>query len=410
MRFQDARSTVFTIIAMLVLSTVATQAKTRFKVLHFFHGADGAAPYGVLVRDAAGNLYGTTGAGGNGTCSQEGCGTAFKLDKSGKQVWLHNFNGRNGFSPSAGLLRAAGGNLFGTTVEGGDTNCDRPYGCGTVFRLNAKTGQEAMLYKFKGTPDGMNPESLLVEGDSGSVYGTTPLGGMNGLGAVFRIDKTGKETILYSFTGGADGCDPVPGVILDSKADLYGVTFDGGSGFCNSGVGVVFKVDSAGHETVLHTFGGSDGANPDSVLLLDSNGDLYGTTANGGNSLGCGNTGCGTVFQLPSGGAETVLYSFCSLTNCTDGEGPLGPLIMDVNGKLLGATYFGGKYGDGTIFRLDSSGNEAVLHSFSGGRDGGFPSAGLAMGGSGILYGATTVGGAKCYGSYTCGVVFRLKP
>jgi uncharacterized repeat protein (TIGR03803 family) len=261
----------------------------------------------------------------------------------------------------------------------------------------------------------------LVKDRAGNLYGTTYLGGMNGLGAVFKIDAAGKETVLYNFTGGSDGCAPDPGVILDSAGNLYGVTSDGGAGFCNSGYGVVFEVDTAGDETVLHTFGGSDGANPFSALLLDSKGNLYGTTANGGTSDVC-DGGCGAVYELSpqSGGgwSETVLHSFCSLSGCVDGEKPLfGPLAKDAAGNLYGTTTFGGTSrcngsGCGVVFKLDPTGKETVLHDFTGGSDGAFPEVGLALDGAGNLYGAATSGGdLNCHAKYGgCGVIFKIIP
>ncbi len=413
------RSAMF--MTFLLAVTVAgqqTQAKTKFKVLHTFHGKDGAVPIGALVSDAEGNLYGTTGGGGGGNCSGgEGCGTVFKMNKTGKEVWLHKFNGANGANPYAGLLRDAAGNLFGTTSEGGDTNCFAPYGCGTAFKLDSNGRKETVLHKFTDDPDGEFPESLLVEDRSGNVYGTTYVGGAHGLGTVFRISKTGKENVLYSFTGASDGCLPYPGVILDSAGNLYGVASEGGAGFCNSGQGVVFELATSGNETVLHTFsGGSDGANPGSALLLDTKGNLYGATAHGGSSA-CGGTGCGTVFKVSSKGAESVLYAFCSLSGCADGETPVyGPLLMDKAGNLYGTTIFGGSYSDcnggtcGVVFKLSPSGKETVLHNFTGGADGAFPYAGLTSDASGNLYGTAGYGGAECYGSNTCGVVFMPIP
>ncbi len=393
-----------------------------FKVLHTFHGQDGASPVGVLILDSAGNLYGTTGVGGSGNCSGgEGCGTVFKMDKTGKEVWLHKFDSANGAIPYAGLLRD-GGNFFGTTLEGGGTNCNPPYGCGTVFKLSEKGQRETVLHRFTGDPDGSSPEAPLVSDQEGNLYGTTPSGGAHALGAVFKVSRTRKETVLYSFTGGSDGCYPYPGVVRDSAGNLFGVATEGGDGFCNSGVGVVFKIDASGGETVLHTFGGADGANPDSVLLFDSQGNLYGTTVNGGSSTGCGNTGCGTIFELsPSSNGtwtESVLYSFCSLSGCTDGESPGDSLVRDSAGNIYGTTYFGGAYSNctgngvacGVVFKLDLAGTETVLHSFTGGADGAFPAAGLTSDDHGKFYGTTTNGGATCYIKYTCGVLFRVIP
>jgi len=373
-----------------------------------------------VVRDNAGNLYGTTGVGGSGNCSGgTGCGTAFKLDKTGKQIWLHKFNGRDGAIPYAGLLRGAAGNLFGTTLEGGDLNCTPPYGCGTAFKLD-KTGQnESVLHKFTGSPDGWNPEALLVGDEDGNVYGTTYEGGADNWGTVFKVGPAGRETILHTFNGppeGGDGAGPYASVIRDDVGNLYGVTFAGGA----YGAGAVYEVTRGGEEMLLYSFSGADGAQPDSVLLLDSSGNLYGTTENGGNDQ-CGGTGCGVVFRLSpqagGGWTESVLYAFCSLTGCTDGESPLaGPLVMDAAGNLYGTTIFGGAHrncngdGCGVVFKLDPGGNETVLHSFTGSTDGALPWAGVVRDAAGNLYGTTLNGGdLKCLPKYGgCGVVFKI--
>jgi uncharacterized repeat protein (TIGR03803 family) len=416
-----ATKVIFAILVPLLLASLATQLAQgqKFRVLHTFAGSDGYGPVGQLVRDSAGNLYGVASAGGSGTCTgQSGCGTAFKLDGTGKQVWVHSFQNAAGQDPGAGLLRDSSGNLYGTTIYGGDTACGDPLGCGTVFELN-KSGKEKVLYKFTGDPDGWFPGGPLVRDGAGNLYGITQLGGTTGLGAIFKIDASGKETILYSFTGGSDGCFPDAGVILDAAGNLYGVAPQGGAGFCNSGLGVVYELDTTGKQTVLHTFGGGDGAYPSSVLLFDSAGNLYGTTQAGGSSIVCGG-GCGTVFELSPDGdgswTENVLYSFCSLSSCADGEEPIaGPLARDAGGGLYGTTYFGGANpncnGDacGAVFKLDTTGKETVLHSFTGGSDGANPLAGLTMDSTGNLYGATVFGGnPACKGG--CGVVFKLAP
>jgi uncharacterized repeat protein (TIGR03803 family) len=394
-------------------------------VLHTFRGKDGSFPTGTLVRDSGGNMYGTTSGGGTGGCDGYGCGTVFKMNKQGKEVWLYSFKGTNEIDPVAGVLRDASGNLYGTTEFGGKitTTCGgvQAGGCGTVFKVD-QTGKGAVLYKFKGTPDGYFPEALLVEDPAGDLYGTTYLGGANGLGAVFKLDTNGSETILHSFAGppdgGGDGAFSYEGVIRDTAGNLYGATSAGGA----YGAGAVYKLDASGKETLLHSFAGypSDGANPDSVLLFDSQGNLYGTTASGGNSEVC-DGGCGTVFELSpkSGGRweETVVYSFCSIENCADGEEPVsGPLVRDSAGNIYGTTIFGGAYrncnGDacGVVFKLDPTGKETVLHSFTGGADGAFPYAGLTRDSSGNLYGTAWQGGAMCFTSYTCGVVFKITP
>jgi uncharacterized repeat protein (TIGR03803 family) len=406
----------------LVVVPIQSQAQ-KFKVLHTFHGADGGGPEGVLVRDAAGNLYGTTVGGGTGKCSSTGCGTAFKLSKTGKQVWSYSFKGGNGYGPMAGLLRDAAGNLFGTTLNGGkaESICGGVEACGVVFELDKTGKKETVLYKFTGAPTGFFPEALLVNDQAGNLYGTTYLGGGYGLGTVFKIGMDDKETILHIFAGppdgGKDGAFSYEGVIRDATGNLYGVTDAGGT----YGGGAVYKVDPDGNETLLYSFtGGADGGGPDSILLADSAGNLYGTTQGGGNSE-CGGYGCGVVFKLSpeSEGkwSESVLYTFCSLTNCTDGERPLtGPLVMDSAGNIFGTTYLGGSHpncnGDtcGVVFKLDTTGKETVLHTFTGEADGAFPYAGLVIDSQGNLYGTTQGGGATCYTSYTCGVVFEITP
>ena len=397
---------VFAISVTLLLASVATQpaqAQT-FKVLHTFHGApsDGEAPLGVLIRDTAGNLYGTTTEGGTGKCGTTGCGTAFKLNKAGKLVWLHSFNGKNGEYPFAGLYRDLAGNLYGTTVEGGDTTCFS-LGCGTVFKLNG-AGREALLYSFTGSPDGEMPEALLVGDAGGNLYGTTYSGGTSEYGTVFELSASGTETILHSFAGppdgGGDGADAYAGVIRDASGNLYGVTDSWRCLLLRD----VYEIDAAGTETLLYSFTGfPDGDGPLSVLLMDPEGNLYGTTKVGGNGE-CGGSGCGVVFELspqPDGSwTESVLYVFCSLSNCADGEEPIaGPLVRDAAGNLYGTTYFGGAYrncngdGCGVVFKLDTTLKETVLHNFTGGADGAFPWAGLTMDSAGNLYGVAEAGG-----------------
>lgn len=382
-----------------------------YTVLHTFQGPDGAGPVAAVTLDRAGNIYGTTNVGGAGTCSSTGCGTLFVLNKAGKEIALHSFRGSDGAFPLAGLLRDSGGNLFGTTDEGGSESgaCGREGGCGVAFRFSPPKGKE-VEYEFQGAPDGDRPQGSLVEDPSGNFYGTTQYGGEYGFGTVFKIDgTTGRESVLYSFTGGSDGCFPY-GVVLDSAGNLYGATTGGGNGFCDSGEGVAYKIDPEGNETVLVTFGGQGGAYPDSILLLNQ-GNLYGTTEQGGSNNG------GVVFELSAqqdgSWSGNVLYSFCSLPKCADGQEPAGGLVRDSQGNLFGTTVFGGSSdcnGCGVVFELASSGTESVLYTFTGGSDGADPEAGLVMDGLSNLYGTTSAGGATCYNRFTCGVVFKITP
>jgi uncharacterized repeat protein (TIGR03803 family) len=237
------------------------------------------------VRDSAGNLYGTTAVGGAFLM-----GTVFKLDTSGAMTILHSFNGPDGAGPYSRLVRDTAGNLYGTTLRGG-SNAD-----GTVFKLDP-AGNEVVLYNFAGTPDGEAPFGSLVRDSTGNVYGTTYLGGAYGFGTVFKVDPTGAETVLYSFTGLADGGLPWAGVVRDAAGNLYGTTVSGGDLTCfpPAGCGTVFKLDAAGNETVLHSFGPSfsgDGNFPVGRLMRDAAGNLFGTAQNGGAY------GQGTIFKL----------------------------------------------------------------------------------------------------------------
>ena len=418
-----ATKTGFTIFVIFLLPSVVVPTPSpaqTFKVLHIFHGPNGEGPTGQLARDKAGNLYGTTQAGGAGKCQgsfDNTCGTAFMLDKTGKQVWLHSFNGKNGFGPLAGLIRGPGGNLYGTTYLGGDTN-RYALGCGTVFKLHAN-GTEKLLYQFPGTPDGWFPKGPLARDAAGNLYGTTQQGGAfgSGYGTIYKVDKTDTETVLYSFTGGLDGCSPT-GVVLDAAGNLLGATGGGGDPGNCTGYGVIFKLDPEGNFTVLHSFGGGDGSGP-GPLILDLQGNLYGTTQEGGAGDLCLG-GCGTVFELSPNRdgtwTETLLYSFCSLESCADGREPLAGLVRDDNGNLYGTTAFGGTSpcsgsGCGVVFEVGSGGTETVIHSFTGGRGGSQPSGALVQSPAGVLYGVATGGGdTKCFPPEGCGLVFRLTP
>lgn len=269
-------------------------------VLHSFAGSNGADPGGSLLRDPAGNLYGTTDLGGT-----DNQGIVFMIDPSGVETVINDFSGANGSYPSSSLIKDPMGNLYGTTSSGG------LFGFGTVFELTPKSGgwTESVLFSFSGGPgDGNAPSTNLVRDASGSLYGTTIFGGSSsadycrlGCGIVFKLTPTAggwTETLLYSFTGGSDGAFP-HGLVLDGTGNLYGTTSAGGSDtVC---CGVVFRVNTAGKLTVLHTFTGPDGANPSSVLLLDvTESAIYGTTSTGGD-LSCSTptgAGCGVLFKM----------------------------------------------------------------------------------------------------------------
>jgi uncharacterized repeat protein (TIGR03803 family) len=271
-----------------------------------------------------------------------------------------------------------------------------------------------VLYTFTGGADGSAPEATLVRDPAGNLYGTTVYGGDYGKGVVFKVDTAGTETVLHSFTGGADGETPeTGGLILDTAANLYGTTVFGGTYYS----GVVFKLDPTGTETVLYTFtGGADGGSPDTGLIRDAAGNLYGTTMQGGDLQACPYLGCGTVFKLDPTGKETVLYAF---NGRADGYKPEASLIRDAAGNFYGTTWWGGdlhscpltlgSLGCGVVFKLDPTGVETVLHTFHGGADGAWPTSTLVRDTAGNLYGTASGGGNYTCVAFGCGVVFRIK-
>jgi len=274
----------------------------------FTLGLDGGYPEAGLVQDAEGNLYGTTMGGGNpNDCNSwfarsqsahppmewptNGCGTVFELSLSGEESVLYSFTGNSdGAFPVARLVRDSAGNFYGTTTGGGDC-------CGTVFKLSP-SGQETVLHRFTGGKDGASPGSALVRTALGDLIGTTGYGGAYNAGMVFKVSPAGKESVLHNFTGGADGGFPYAALIEDSKGNLYGTTSAGGA-YGGFGFGTVFKLTTAGKETVLYSFtGGADGSQPYGALVREGNGDTYGTARLGGDLNCSAPYGCGTVFKL----------------------------------------------------------------------------------------------------------------
>ena len=259
----------------------------------------------------------------------------YRLDAAGQETVLYSFTGpTDGLNPMAGVILDSAGNLYGTTVGGGTPNA------GTVYMLDA-THDETVLYSFRSYFDGSTPLAGVIRDPTGNLYGTTIYSGTAGYGVVYEVDTAGQETVLYSFTGGADGGYPNAGVIRDSAGNLYGTTNKGGDLNCNygNGCGVVYKLDTTGQETVLHSFTGqADGGYPSGSLIRDSAGNLYGTTSNGG-IVPYGTVGYGVVYELDAAGQETVLYSFMG---GDDGAYPSGGVIRDSAGNLYGATSLGG--------------------------------------------------------------------
>ncbi len=347
-------------------------------VLHSFSGEDGVEPYGGVIGDGAGNLYGTTFYGG-----ASDNGVVYKLDAKGKETVLYNFTaGPDGGEPQAGVIRDAEGNLYGTTLFGGTGDC--PFGCGVVYKLDA-TGQESVLHAFTGGADGANgnADPGLIRDAEGNLYGATSNGGgPDSAGVVFELDPAGQESVLYTFPGGSDGANPHSGVTSDGKGNLYGATYFGGP----ANAGVVYQVDATGHETVLYRFtGGADGQNPNGGVIRDPAGNLYGTTVHGG-------IGYGVVYQVNAAGNETVLHAF---TGGADGMYPYAGVIRDSEGNLYGTASAGGPANAGVVYKVDPAGDETVLYWFTGGPDGSGPQAGVIRDKAGNLYGTTISGGAS---------------
>jgi uncharacterized repeat protein (TIGR03803 family) len=311
----------------------------KLTALYNFTGlkGDGQEPYyGALLRDSKGNFYGSTIAGGvhDQFCTL-GCGTVYKVDPNGKETVLHAFTntGEDGNNPNAGLVQDSSGNVYGTTVSGGTSQS------GIVFKVDPR-GKETVFYSFTGGNDGGIPQAGLVVDSEGNLYGTTGTGGVGFSGTVFKLDPSGVETVLYAFTGATDGGSPAAGVILDSAGNLYGTTQYGGT----YGFGTVFEVSPDGTETVLYSFtGGADGSSPQFAnLVRDEAGNLYGTTPEGGARH------IGVVFKVDAKGVQTVLHTF----NHFDGSWPGGTLALDSKGNLYGTTYYGGAYGGGVVFKI----------------------------------------------------------
>ena len=418
-----------TVLGVLALAVVIAHGRafgaTESLLWSLGSGTDGSNPYGGLIMDARGKLYGTTIGGGlydADFTTAEG-GTVFELTRAadGGGNWTESVlwdfgNGADGQGPSAGLIIDARGNLYGTTQIGGT------HGAGTVFELipPATTGgswAESILWSFGGNGDGLNPSAGLLMNARGALYGTTEVGGAHGMGTVFELTPPAtsggswSDAILWSFGQGTDGALPEAGLLMDTRGKLYGTTIVGGAYGAAGAGGTVFALTppalSGGNwtEAIIWSFGnGADGLYPRASLIMDDRGELYGVTTSGG-VYGNGQFRAGgTVFKLTPDGKESVLWNF---GNGTDGQAPEGGLIMGVRGSLYGTTYAGGIYSGGnsggTVFEVSPAGNESVLWNFGDGTDGQAPSAGLIMDGRGKLLGTSNSGGI-----YTAGTVFAI--
>lgn len=377
---------------------LAAHAQKETLVYSFeVNGIDGIGPIGGVITDKQGNIYGTTSAGGTNNK-----GTVFEIS-GGKETILWNFGGPgDGAQPYAGLVRDPQGNLYGTTLTGGQ------FTVGTVFEVTGPN-QEKVLVNFDET-NGAGPFGGLIRDSAGNLYGLTSGGGAHFLGALFKVTPSGTEGVLYSFSGPPnDGAIAAGTPYMDSAGNIFGLTSIGGTGkqsFCTDGCGTVFEYSAAGKESVLYNFtGGADGASPagGAFLIPDSKGNLYGTAAGGGIFTSpCPTSGCGVVFEL-SGKTETVLHAF---KGASDGANPYSGLIRDTKNNLYGTTVNGGTNGAGTIYEVTSAKVERVIHDFPAQiGDGIVPLGALVSDGKGGAYG-TTEGG----GQFGGGTVYDIAP
>lgn len=380
-------------------------------VIYSFAGTpDGQTPTANMVMDDAGNLYGTTYYGG-----QFGLGCVFEVTTSGQESVLYSFEGGDdGKLPRAGVVLDSAGNLYGATTSGGTGICQSQgyLGCGTVFELTQSSGvwSESILYDFnRRSGDGAYPFGGVVLDGAGNLYGTTWRGGSANEGAVFELAPPSvsggpwTETILHDFSHHHDGEYPEAGLVLDSAGNLYGTTVVGGEGKS----GVVFELTpGAGGdwtETILHSFNrdGQDGVAPESSLVIDGSGNLYGTTSLGGTTRGI-------VFKLTAPAKAGENWNESLLWNLPSSSS--GALALDPSGNVYGTTINGGKAAAGTVFELlapvaDGAWIEKTLYTFRDKADGTEPAAGVTLDAAGNLFGTTDGGGANNRGE-----VFEITP
>lgn len=411
-QFSVVRSPLFSIrryataLAMAFCLMGGQSSAQEYKTLHTFTGgADGATPLFVqLFSDASGNLYGTASSGG-----ANNQGTIYRVTPAGELTVLYSFPGGNGGAvPVSGLIQDSAGNFYGTTESGGTPCFGGTNGCGVVYKLDANNNF-SVLYSFLGATnnnDGGFPQDSLLLDSKGNLFGTTFGGGIstancqNGAGTVFELSASGSswaETQLYKFPcDTTNGAFPQAPLISDSAGNLYSTTTGGGTCSGYAQCGTVFELASGASgwtHTVLHDFtGAGDGAELPAGLIRDSSGNFYGTTQLGGAS------GEGTIFRIDTSGNKTILHSF----NGTDGAYPYAGLIADASGNFYGTTAYGGSDKVGTVFELNTAGNLTTLHTFTGGSDGAYPEGSLLLQ-NGFLYGVTSAGG-----SANKGTIFQL--
>jgi uncharacterized repeat protein (TIGR03803 family) len=369
--------------ALFVMSTLGANAGVTLTTLHSFEWFTNGATPASLVRGNDSNYYGTTVGGGT-----YDYGTIFKITTNGALTTMYSFTGSNdGGNPYGGLILGADGNFYGAAYTGG---ASKHYG--TIFKFTTN-GALSSLYSFTGGLDGGNPFGGLIQTPDGVLYGTGSGGGASGWGNVFKVTTNGALTNLYAFTGGNDGSVPYAPLVRGTDGNLYGTTRYGGT---NSD-GTVFKITTNGALTSLLSFNLTNGANPQAGLVQSTDGNFYGTTFNGGT------VNDGTIFRISSTGAFSNLYSF---TGVGDGGNPFAKLVIGSDGTFYGTGVSGGASNQGSVFGYRLTGVTTNIYSFTGGTDGGSPSAPLLLGTDGLFYGTTTTHGSSNVNS--AGTVFKL--
>jgi uncharacterized repeat protein (TIGR03803 family) len=351
-------------------------ADTRFTVIANFD-ATGNTPAAALTRTTDGHFAGTTTQGGPANA-----GTVFTMTASGDVTILHAFTGgADGADPYGALVQDADGSLVGTTSSGGAANA------GTVFRISS-TGNFTLIYTFGAGTDGAYPYAGLLRATDGNLYGTTSGAGGYGAGTVFKLAADGTFSVVYTFTGGADGGYPYSSLVQGADGRFCGTTSAGGA----TGYGTVFCLGGDGTLATLYAFtGGSDGAYPYGGVAVATDASLYGTAAEGGDY------GQGTVFKLAPDGTFTVVHEFVG--DASDGGYPVAGLAQAADGSYYGTTYVGGPQNAGSVFHLTLDGGYAIVYAFAAAEDGGYPYAGLTQGAAGTLYGTASYGGAQGVGT-----------
>lgn len=398
------------LVLIVIIAAPMAQAQTYNVLYHFSGGSDGSNPYAGVTVDAADNLYGTTLKGGSGY------GTVFTLKPSGNGwsfTTIYSFRGgSDGAGPVARVVIGPNGSLYGTTSAGGQGSCSGSYaGCGTVFSLSPSVGaclgmscswNKTVLYRFGGL-DGAYPQGDLTFAPDGRIYGTTVNGGLTGVGTIYSLSPNGGglwlQNIILSLNSALEGAYPWGGVVFDRNGNLFGVLAHDGL----TGYGTVFKLSRSGSiwlESNVHGFTwGNDGAIPQGGLTVDASGNIFGTTIYGGSGGG------GIAFEETGSGdhwSHHMLHGFSGGI----GLGSYDKLAMDSAGNLYGTTFGDGSYSSGTVFELvrsQSGYTYNLLHTFAGGSDGAYPFSTLAIDSQGNLYGTTSSGGVNNHG-----VVFEI--